>query len=105
MDRAVRRPGVPMTAPVIPQLEAAAEGSRELGEQVAVADYAKPWERYEFRPSQWGDVETGEPLFSIEARRPGGAWMHVALKGKAALYATAAERDEAIAALRARGIA
>ena len=60
--------------------------------------YAKPNQGHSFRPHEWIDLDTMQPIYGIQAF-DSGQWLHVAIKGVPAHYATASERDAAMAAL------
>ena len=65
--------------------------------------YAKPNQGHSFRPHEWINLDTKKPIYGIQAYH-NGQWLHVAIKGVPAHYATAKKRDAAMAALAIRAL-
>ena len=65
--------------------------------------YAPPHQGHSFRPHEWINLDTMKPIYGIQAYH-NGQWLHVAIKGVPAHYATASERDAAMAALAIRAL-
>lgn len=49
-----------------------------------------------YRPHNWLNTQSNKPVFGIQAKRPGGKWLHMARDSQPLLFNTAEERDAEI---------